>query len=121
MGNKFIRSIVVAAMVGFVPTVFATIGNVESTVLKVLNTSNGTFGNCMIKMNKSMASGGLNCPDNGWVSFSCTGDFVPKDEAAKLFDSAQMAFALGTRIEVFIDDTKKHNGFCTAFRVDVIK
>ena len=61
----------------------------------------------------------LDCP-GVWVSFSCSGVFTTKDIAFHLFDSTQMAYSLGKRVKIFIDDTRKHNGFCFGSRVDVL-
>jgi hypothetical protein len=38
-----------------------------------------------------------------------------------MFDSAQMAYALGKKVFIEVDDTKKHNGFCYASRIDVFQ
>jgi hypothetical protein len=39
--------------------------------------------------------------------------------AFRMLDQAQLAFALQKTVYVVIDDTKKHNGYCTAVRLDV--
>jgi len=70
--------------------------------------------------NQELSDHGLDCP-NQWVSFSCTGTFTTKDIAYRMFDSAQMAYALGKEVFIEVDDTKKHNGFCYASRIDVFQ
>ena len=66
----------------------------------------------------SSANATLNCPSN-WVTFSCSGTYNPKDIAYRKVDLAQMAKATGRPVTVLIDDTKKHNGFCYAWRLDI--
>ena len=55
------------------------------------------------------------------MSFSCSGDFTSKDIAYRMFDTAQMAYALGHQVAVVVDDTKKHNGYCYANSIQVKK
>ena len=55
------------------------------------------------------------------VSFSCSGVFTEKDIAYRMFDQAQMAFAMERQVEIYVDDTKKHNGYCYGNRINVLK
>ena len=41
--------------------------------------------------------------------------------AYRMFDSAQMAYAMGHQVTVFVDDAKKHNGHCYANSIQVKK
>ena len=72
----------------------------------------------MIKTDVTFVERGLDCKTN-WVSFSCSGDFTSKDVGYRMFDSALTAFVLGNRVMLEVDDTKKHNGYCYAGRVDI--
>lgn len=76
------------------------------------------WGTCMVQLTMSPGSAGLDCPSN-WVSFSCSGDFLPKDLAYKMFEAAQMAQALDLQVLMVVDDARKHNGQCLATRIDV--
>ncbi len=38
----------------------------------------------------------------------------------RMFDQAQMAFALDRQVRVYVDDSKSHNGFCFVDRIDVL-
>ena len=98
----------------------ATTVAVEANVVRTLVADQERFGGCMAKLDKPLASLGLDCP-GAWVSFSCTGTFTPKDIAYRMFDSAQMAFALEKPVMVQVDDTRKHNGNCYAQRIDVLR
>ena len=97
----------------------ATTVAVTANVVRTLVADQDRFGGCMAKLDQVLANSGLDCPGT-WVSFSCSGTFTPKDIAYRMFDSAQMAFALGKLVSVQVDDTKKHNGHCYARRIDVL-
>lgn len=96
----------------------ARLDNVK--VVKVLVADEGRWGGCMALLDTNIASSGLDCPSR-WLSFSCSGDFTSKDVASKMFDVAQMALALDRRVEIYADDHLKHNGYCYANRIDVMK
>ena len=79
------------------------------------------FSGCMAKLNVNIRQEtGLDCAGD-YVTFSCTGTFVRKDLAYLMFNQANMAMALGLRVSIKIDDSRKHGGFCFDNRVDVIK
>ncbi len=79
------------------------------------------YGGCMVRLQSTqLAPLGLNCPDR-WVTFSCTGDLQPKDVAARMFDSAQLAIALNRNFRVLVTDQMKHNGYCFGKRVHVLR
>ena len=99
----------------------AVTGILFTTVNSVLVDAN-YYGGCMAQLNKtiSSASPAVNCPSD-WISFSCTGTYVSKDLAFFMLDQAQLALSLNKKVKVFVDDTKKHNSYCFANRIDVIK
>ena len=92
---------------------------VAGKVTRTLLADDGRFGACMILLNVSLASQGLDCP-GGWVTFSCSGEFQAKDVAWRMFDSGQMALALGNTVWVYVDDTRKHNGYCFGEGINVL-
>ena len=75
------------------------------------------FGGCMAFLKPGAATTGLDCPGS-WVTFSCLGDFNPKSVGNQKLSAAQLALVSGTQLIVKIDDTRKHNGWCYATRVD---
>ena len=54
-----------------------------------------------------------------WISLDCDGVFSDKSKAQRIFDGAQMAFALGNSVDLFVDDRSQHNGWCVAYRIDI--
>ncbi len=70
----------------------------------------------MAYLDELLANYSLDCPGN-WVTFSCSGDFSNKDAAYKMFDVAQLAYALDREVVVSVDDLKKHNSYCFAKRI----
>lgn len=93
----------------------------NTKIEKVLVVGDGSrFGGCMALLDKNPASILPNC-GNSWVSFSCTGTYASKDLANRMLDQAQLALALDKFVQIQIDDSKKHNGYCYASRIDIIK
>jgi len=78
----------------------------------------GSYGGCMVKLSVGPQSVLPNCADS-WVSMSCDGTYHPKDLALRLLEQAQMAFALERELAVFVDDSRRHNGYCVAYRIDL--
>ena len=100
----------------------AATGTIENaTITRTLASEDERFGGCMARLDKSAADEGLNveCPASPWVTFSCSGVHTSKSNALRMFDSAQMAFALGRTVRVELDDSRKHNSFCFVRRIDV--
>lgn len=97
---------------------YASTATINGVTITKTVLQNGSFGNCMVRIDKPLTN--LNCP-KGWVSFSCDGTYQPREIANSMFDSAQMALALNKKVNIRIDDLKKHNGFCFVYRIDVLK
>jgi len=100
-------------------------GALTATVVGVMATSQPattglTYGGCMAALAKTISSAtpSVNCLGQ-WVSFSCDGTYASKDTASLMFDQAQLAWATKRPVYVQVDDTKLHNGYCTAIRLDL--
>ncbi len=94
--------------------------SVTTKVTRTLAVANDDWGGCAAQVEASLVDEGLtNCNDR-WVTFSCSGDHASKSNAVRMFDQAQMAFALDRQVRIYVDDTKSHNGFCFANRIDVL-
>jgi hypothetical protein len=94
-------------------------GTVSTRIDRVMLHETG-FGNCMARLEKAPGSVGLNCKEN-WVSFSCSGDFQPKNIAAMSFSTAQLALVMDNKVNVVVDDGRKHNGYCFAKKIELLK
>jgi len=104
----------------FSPVSHATTAKVKGVVTKTVVADEGRWGGCMVRIDAKLADSELDCPSK-WVSFSCSGVFTEKDVAYRMFDQAQMALTLERVVEIHVDDTKKHNGYCYGNRIDVFK
>lgn len=93
---------------------------VDTTIIRIMAEADGSRGGCMALLADSPASSGLDCTAGRWVTFSCTGVHTSKADALRLYDAAQLAFATGRRVRVWVDDTRKHGGHCFASRIDVL-
>lgn len=92
-------------------------GYFTTTVTKIL-VQEGLYGGCMAEVNPGPETALPNCASY-WVTFSCSGDFNSKSNASLKLQSAQLAFISGKSISLLIEDSKKHNGYCFAQRIDV--
>jgi hypothetical protein len=99
---------------------WADVAWITAKVTRTLVQPDGTYGGCMAALSVSPASVLPSCQDS-WVSFSCTGDFGDVVGAWRQFDQSQLALAGDHGVLVAVDDSRKHNGYCYAFRIDVIK
>lgn len=95
---------------------FATVNRIDTTVVRTLSDAT-LYGGCAAQLAVAGTSVGLQC-DN-WVSFSCTGDFAPKDVARRNYDMALLAAMTGASVRVVVDDNVKVNGKCFASRIEV--
>ena len=93
--------------------------SVAAEVKRTLTVADEKFGGCMVQLSVSPSEKGLDCSTK-WVTFSCTGTYTSKSSALRMYDSAQLAFVTGREVQVWVDDTKKHNGHCFANRIDVL-
>ena len=99
----------------------ADTASMTAQIERILNSNSDGWGGCMVKLNKGIrAETGLDC-DSSWVTFSCSGEYAPKDQAYKMYDTAQLAMVMGYDASLHLDDQKKHSGYCLVWRIDVIK
>ena len=90
----------------------------SSKVTRILNDSEN-FGQCMALLVPGPEDLAIGCAVN-WVTFSCDGTFSSKSLAQQKFSSAQLAYVTEGNVRVVVDQTKKHNGYCFAERIDNI-
>lgn len=115
--KKLLITLAIASMACSSP-LFAAKAYTTATVTSVV-LDDDKYGQCMVRLSQSISQSGLDCPSN-WVSFSCSGDFNPKDMAYHKLETAQMSLLLGKEIRIYVDDAKKHNGYCYGYRVDLL-
>jgi hypothetical protein len=112
--------IVCALILTLVSTnLWAEKGYVVAKVTRIL-IQDGAYGGCMAALDQAIATASnvpLNCPSR-WVTFSCDGTYNSKDTAYRKLDFAQKSEVTGHKAIFYIDDLKKHNGYCFAYRVD---
>ena len=89
----------------------------NATIKNVLNRSNA-YGGCMLYLDTLIADTGLDCPSK-WVALSCDGTYNNRDVAARMHDVGMMAMALDKKVNLQLDDTKMHNGYCVVIRMDM--
>lgn len=98
----------------------ATTVSIDTRITRTLVAADA-FGGCMAALDVAPSESGLDCrAGSKWVTFSCTGEHAARSAALRMFDSAQLAFVMERRVRVWVDDTRKHNGFCFVSRIDVL-
>ncbi|WP_296809861.1 hypothetical protein [Thiocapsa sp.] len=55
------------------------------------------------------------------MSFSCSGHFTDAVRAFRMLDQAQLALAMNKTVMIVVDDSRRHNGYCFASRIDLIR
>lgn len=102
-------------LIGVPHAAFAAISVSSGTVEELLSSEN-LFGNCMARV------AGYSPPSDCspvWASVDCSGDFNSKDNSRRMYETLQMAMALEKPVDLFVDDTERHNGWCVVKRVDI--
>ena len=89
----------------------------DATVERTL-VENDAFGLCMALIAPGPETVLPSC-GSGWVTFSCSGDFNSKSAGNLKFQTAQLALLTDEEIGLWIDDARKHNGYCFAQRIDL--
>ncbi len=102
------------------PAAWADTAWLNAKVNRVMITGTEFFGGCMALLSVDPQAALPSC-GAGWVTFSCTGDFASAVNGFRMVDQAQLALATDKTVMVVVDDSRKHNGYCFAQRIDVIK
>lgn len=76
------------------------------------------YGYCMIYSTGLVFS--HNCA-NRWISLDCKGSYHSKEASRLMWDAANLAYATESNVYVVVNDARKHNGYCVADRLDVVK
>ena len=101
--------------VTFLSASFAAV-DVETAKIETLLIDGNNYGKCMIYGSSFNPSN--NCPAN-WFTIDCAGEFRPKEDARRMWDSVQLAYALDSTVEIVINDSYKHNGYCLVERMKI--
>jgi hypothetical protein len=101
------------------PTAWAATANFIAQVKSVAVLAQN-FGGCMAELTISPQTKLATCGPK-YVTFSCTGNFTDAVRAYRMLDQAQLALVTNKTVSVTINDAQKHNGYCFAQRIDVIK
>ncbi|XOV84245.1 MAG: hypothetical protein ACFHXK_03820 [bacterium] len=132
--------VLIFAAIGFA---IAQAGNVSALeadivgaqIVRILVTDNEINGGCMALLDRdittsSTSSVPLDCStpsgaSDRWVTFACdapeVGDWPSRNNAVRLFDTAQLAYAVQSRVRIKVDDSRKINGHCTGTAIQVYR
>ena len=118
-GRRFVKLAVAALSMWMLLPAQAATSEIVAEVRRTLTAADDRWGGCMVILSVSPADKGLDCPETGWVTFSCSGTHTSKSNALRMYDSALLAFVTERTVRVWVDDTRKHNGYCFVTRIDV--
>jgi hypothetical protein len=93
---------------------------VTANVNRVLISADARWGGCMAALSVNPQTVLAGCSP-WWVTFSCSGDFTDPVRAYRMLDQTQLALATGKMVSVWFQDDKKHNGYCFADRIDIVR
>jgi hypothetical protein len=110
----------IVLLLGGAAQVLAAEAVVLADVKRVLITGDDRWGGCMALLSVNPQQSLGSCAA-GWVAFSCSGDFTEPLRAYRMLDNAQLALATGKKVQVWFEDTRRHNGYCFANRIDVVQ
>jgi hypothetical protein len=91
----------------------------QATVTRTLVDGNH-YGHCMATLDVDPQSKLPTCGSR-WISLSCDGTFTDRATAFRMYDQFMYAMAADKKVTVFFTDEQKHNGYCVAYRVDVLR
>ena len=123
--QTLLSALALSAVLALPTPSLAAQGSVYSNISGVLITADpqpspGTgllYGGCMAYVSAPFPAS-LNCPA-GWISFGCDGTYASKDAATMMLDQAQLISATKRMALIYLDDSKKINGYCVANRIDM--
>jgi hypothetical protein len=109
-------------LVPFAGSVQAATSPLTTTKITEVLTDQTNYGECMARLEINPATfANVRCK-NYWVSFGCTGDFIPKQTASNMFTVAQLALVADLSVKPKITDDEVFNGpspgYCTVRRID---
>lgn len=114
---SLVRFVVVFVIVLTAPLVESATDNAFGSAIRLLAGEDDQFGGCMVEVEPIPAS--LNCPGaggRGWLTLDCNGTYGSKSAASNRLSAATLALVTKGTVQYFVDDTRKHNGFCMAFQ-----
>lgn len=116
------KAAVAAVLLMLLPSgsVLAAEAMVTSQVNRVLISADSTYGGCMAFLSSNPQNHLPSCLAD-WVSFSCSGHFTDAVRGFRMLDQAQLALATNKSVMVVVDDSRRHNGYCFASRIDVLR
>jgi len=123
-----VRCAVAALVIAASGGVYAELG--ESGSVSVISTLQDpiNYGGCMVRISPGpgeilgySTGSPLDCPGDVFVSFDClnASGQTSKSSAQQMFQTAQLAYVSGAKVNVIVDDNVKLNGFCLARRIDL--
>ena len=98
------------------------VAHVTGKVARIAALTNGSIGECAAMLDVDIVEeAGIDCHAH-WITFDCAARKATfgKAAAARMFDSAKLAYATDRSIRVWLRPEAKIGEFCIASRIDVL-
>ncbi len=116
--QNIVQGLLVAVACLYASAASADEAGIIAFVERTMVTGDETYGGCMVRLSES-PTGVLPTCKAWWITLSCDGTHTDPVRAYRMLDQAQLALATGMEVFVRLDDSKTHNGYCFATRIDL--
>ena len=96
----------------------AQTASIEGRVWQVL-VSEDNFGGCMITVEGDIQDELPSCKP-WWMTLDCNGDYLESRTSEQLLEQARLAYSEKGSVRAYVDDSRRHNGYCLAYRIDLL-
>lgn len=118
MVSGCVKGLVAAGLLFSTVVALADTASIRGPVLRLL-TAEEDFGGCMVLLEGADPASELpECRAN-WVTLDCNNNYLSANTSKRLFEQIQISYALGKEAIVYVDDARRVNGYCLAYRVDL--
>jgi len=114
--QKIVQGLLVAMACLYASAALADEASIIAFVERTMVTGDATYGGCMVRLSERQP---LATCKAWWITLSCDGTHTDPVRAYRMLDQAQLALATGMEVFVKVDDSKMHNGYCLATRIDL--
>lgn len=90
----------------------------DNVTFLVVLTDETQYGQCMARVKSPQLQGQCANAEN-WVTFGCKGDFIPKNVASRMYDTALLSMITGNKTQLVLNPDQRYNTFCQVTRIDL--
>ena len=114
--SKLTQMLAIVVLITFSSSALAASFWKTGTIIRVM-TEKSQYGGCMIALSSHIGNG---CPDNGWVSLDCKGNYSEASDGKRAYVTALLAYQMGKQVSVLVNNEEKNSWYCVASRLDIV-